>query len=340
MILAALLIGAYIISPPVSPPSQAPSSGGSELTQAIKDAQQFHNYGQFDRSRALLLEIIQKYPDHLEARKLLAETLVASKKLPEAYEQLSAALKLDPNQEEIQFFAGVVAAQLEKHDWAALHYDRAAHMAPGSAKYPLYLGTALLALNETAAAEEQARRALSLDSQIPETYTLLAKIDEKRTHYKEAIAHADSALKLLDPQDPKQTSHGIYKAHLLRLALDPKQAVALLLSLDPKPMPFDHAEELARCYQSLHEPLKAAGVWIELFTAEPLSARAAAEAGLCLLQAHRPEEARKYLNLAMRLQPDHPAVQSLAKALAHRCNRMIEARQPVIAIGRLTAEAL
>jgi Flp pilus assembly protein TadD len=77
----------------------------------------------------------------------------------------------------------------------------------------------------------------------------------------------------------------------------------------------DVVAELAQSYLAMGQPQKAAAAWAELFALQPLSAKAAAEAGLCLARAGDTKEARRYLDRARAVDPKHPSVTALSATL-------------------------
>lgn len=297
--------------------SAAGSPPAAELERLRVDAAAAFNHGQFQQAQALVQQLLDHRPDDTDAHLLMAEVLLGQERTGQAYEHIAAALKLDPDQEEAQFFAGVVASRIDRWKDAARHHAKAAALNSKSAKHPLHLGIALLNLNRADEAQLQALRAQQLDGSAPEVYLLLAQIADRRSKPDMAIDMLDKATALMRSDDLRRLDYTLYKSQLLRRTARPEQAINLLTALDPRDQQQERTiNELAQNYLLLGQPGKAAACWAELFALQPGSARAAAEAGLCMLRAGEDRQAQRYLGYAQALDPRHHTVAALAKAVA------------------------
>jgi tetratricopeptide (TPR) repeat protein len=132
-----------------------------------------------------------------------------------------------------------------------------------------------------------------------------------------ALSSLEKALPLLAPSDEKRAKYILYKAQLLRRSGRQAEAINLLTAL-PEPQQHTEAvtEELASSFLERSEPARAATAWAKLFAVSPTNARAAAEAGLCLVQAGDLRQARRYLSWARNVDPRHARVGDLSAMLA------------------------
>src|SRR5438067_645748 len=99
---------------------------------ARAEAMRLVHSSKFKQAQSLLADLLTRSPDDGRARLLMAEALLGDNKVAEAYEQLGEELRRREGQEQVRFFAGVVASRLERHEEARDHFMRAAALAPGA----------------------------------------------------------------------------------------------------------------------------------------------------------------------------------------------------------------
>lgn len=271
------------------------------------------------KARVILEKLLEHYPDDAEGRVLMAKVLMAEGKVAEAYREIHRSLEEDGARDEVQFLGGVLAYKIGELDRARYHYTQAAALAPGEAKYRLYLGQLLLKLDELDRAQTQLLKAHSMDSSLVQVYAMLAEISARRGKLNMALEQVNKALDQVKDEgdEDRRVKYTLLKALYLRRHNEPEAALRALWDL---PAERHHeprvVEHIAASYLMMSEPAKAAVTWSGLFDEEPTNATAAAEAGLCFLRAGDKNSARRYLGLAKRIDANEAKVRALEKAMA------------------------
>ncbi len=274
----------------------------------------FHT-GKYAEARAILTELAKRYPDDAETRSALAQVLYAQHNVPGAYEQITQALALDSRKANDHQFAGELAMMLDQPEAARAHYAAAMKLAPGAAQHALRLANAHLRLGDPDAARMLALRTLKLNPSVHQAHAMLAEIAARRNKLPMAVDQMDKAIAAAD-QDQTVRLYTLQKARYLRRDNQPQRALAVLEAMGRAAMIDDAViEELAQTHLQLNQPRAAARLWAARLARDPGHVAAAAEAGLCFDRAGDRRNARHYLALAQRLNPDHPQVQALATAL-------------------------
>lgn len=303
-------------------PSQA---GGPEtwddrtrqkVEQAYEEARQYIASDQPAKARLILEDCARKYPGDPMTHVLLSEAVAAQGDRRGSYEQAVKALALNPRQASIQIWAGTLAFQLREYDLAEQHYAEACKLEPTEARHPLYLASVRLKQHDLDKAEFHILKAIQLDPNLSKSYAMLADVDGRRGMLPDAIRHINKALE--HTGDVK--SHAAYtlqKAQFLRRDNDPHAALEAVAAL-PESMTRQKGvlQDMAKSYLMLSQPNDAAELWAEFFSRNPSDVQAAAEAGLCYHRADKPSTAAVYLRHAQKINPDHPTVKALAKALS------------------------
>jgi tetratricopeptide (TPR) repeat protein len=288
----------------------------ADIGQLRQDATSLFNHGEFPQAEAVARRLLEHLPDDPEVHLLLAETLIGQERYEAAYEHATAAVELKGDVEESHFFAGVLASRIGRWEQAHHHHAQAARLNGRTAKYPLHDATALVKLGRFDEAQAQALRALQIDAALPQAHFILAQIADERRDIEAALAALHKALTVMERDDPQRLDYMVYITQLLRRAGRAAEAVNLLTGLPPAQQLDERVVgELAKGYVAIDQPRRAAAVWAELHALEPRNARAAAETGLCLIRAGDSAQARRYLGYARAVDPRHPTVVSLARAL-------------------------
>jgi len=111
--------------------------------------------------------------DPLAAAYLKAVELHKAGRLPEAYEQFTRVLAVNPKHADANHGMGLLAHETGNHEAAARFIGRAIEAMPAKASYHSNLGVVLLALGRPAEAIESHRRALKRSPDTPEVLTNL-----------------------------------------------------------------------------------------------------------------------------------------------------------------------
>ncbi len=329
---AMLLLGAMaaaiviiVVTIAVAPNSTGPTMGGPETWDAAtrdlvetkrQKALDHLRTGQHEQTRALLTQLADRYPQDPTTRIELAKVIYSLGDKAAAYEQMKIAISLDDQSAGAFQFAGELATMLEQYEQAKSHYEAALQLDPAAPQYALRLAGVHLRLKQPDAARLYALRVLKADPTVHQAYGILASIAADQGKVKLALQQVDKAIE----QARKPTTikrYKLWKATYLRRDNQPRKALALLQALGPGAKADDEViREMAQSYLQMSEPLKAAKLWADVAAHSPGHAEAAAEAGLCFWRARDLRNARHYLALARRINPDHPSVMALEKALS------------------------
>lgn len=221
-LLPAILFALFMAAPVFA--AQVPSVG-PEFNEAVS----LFRSARYEKAIQLLEELINRYPDSVEIRQLLAMSLELTERREEAgrhFEkavqiapgsvmarvnfgsnllgrnqleaaslQFEKALELDPENVTALFNQGLIFLALEQYSAALPILERARKGHPNSAPILSSLATAEFQLGRLEAARSHAKQALSIEPNA-ETHLLLADILEKSGDSLEAVGHYQKALEL------------------------------------------------------------------------------------------------------------------------------------------------
>lgn len=108
----------------------------------FRTAQEFWNQQDLQSCHDQLERLLARNPDHRQARLLMADVLVATKKPQEAIPHLTAALKTNPQDADTQYVLALTLDATGKHSEALRYYEQAARTAPGNEAYAMAYLTA------------------------------------------------------------------------------------------------------------------------------------------------------------------------------------------------------
>jgi tetratricopeptide (TPR) repeat protein len=140
------------------PASSNPSSVDLLLQQAMAQ----HNAGQLSEAEALYRQILQVYPSHSNALRLLGVIASQSGRSTNALELLDRAIQIDPMFAEAYFDRGNALFVLQQFQAAVQSYDKAIRLKPEYAEAYQNRGSALHELQQFQAAGESYDKAISL----------------------------------------------------------------------------------------------------------------------------------------------------------------------------------
>jgi tetratricopeptide (TPR) repeat protein len=101
------------------------------------------NRGDVKACEESLRRLLDRNPDHREARLLMAEVCLADHRPQAAYEQVQQALAAHPHDAQVQYTTGLVLDATGQGDPALAYYERAAELEPDNEVYALGYQTAL-----------------------------------------------------------------------------------------------------------------------------------------------------------------------------------------------------
>jgi 4-amino-4-deoxy-L-arabinose transferase-like glycosyltransferase len=129
---------------------------------------------------------VEKYDYEAEMHSIVGFELMKQKRMPEALEQFSTALSIDPNWGDAHKYTGLILSQMRRPAEAADHLRKALAQDPDSYLIRYYLGVALLNLGKADEAREMLERARAgalaakEDALVKEIDRVLASVDARR----------------------------------------------------------------------------------------------------------------------------------------------------------------
>ncbi|HSC46922.1 MAG TPA: sulfotransferase [Gammaproteobacteria bacterium] len=197
-----------------------------------------------------------------DALHLLGLCLLRTDRTQAAIESLREAIRLAPDNAQLQHDLG--RAHSARGDWraAAEAYLRAIDLRPDYAETYLYLGPVYEQVGDTATAERAYRRALELDPRLATAAASLAALYEKQNCLEEAQQLTTDALKL----DPQDTVANLTQAQLqIRAGCDAEAAERLKTLLQQPLSPWNRAiaaSRLGTAYDKLDDTEQAFAAFI------------------------------------------------------------------------------
>jgi len=155
---------------------------GTLLDAALRN----HLDGDLAAAETLYRKIILADPGAAQARQYLGFLLQQSDRLPEAFEQLTAAIALDDSHAEWHFNLGIVLARQQRNTPAIEAFSRAIAIDPSRYFYWTNLGAAYESNRDFVRAEQCYRAAANIDPNCPDAFYLLSAICLKLERFQEA----------------------------------------------------------------------------------------------------------------------------------------------------------
>lgn len=265
------------------------------LSTVLDSARLLMKQSEWTKAEAVLRQAVMKFPEDQETRIALAETFIAQKKFPEAYEQYEKALAIGPRDQKIEYAAGLAASSANLTERAEEHFSMAQTADPKNPTYALMLGTVERKLGHPEAAKAALLRAVNLDPDRAIAWGTLADIALGENKIDLALQHIDHARRL----EPSNVEWRIIQARALKRKGEPEQALMLLVPLDPtqrRDAPI--ARLMAECYGMLGRHADAATVMADACTADPTDKNLAYDAAVCFERAGDKARALDYAKQA------------------------------------------
>lgn len=292
------------------------------------------NLGSLHQAEHHLRHYLEKNPDSLYARKMLASTLLRSRHAPDALTVLAPALK-DP-QQDVQLLALTGESYMQARDFnkAAEYFEKASTLDPKAANLRTSLALSKLGKGDQAQAVSDLQLATKLDAKSPQAGMTLVRTELSLKHFENAYA-AVLALEQAQPgnaavqdlkglvyvgkQDAAQARASFAKALALQPSYFPAAANLAQLDLGEKNPDgaWQHLQgfldknktsvEAMTALASLaasERKMEDATQWLE--RASAVDPQAIAPAVNLLAQYLRAGQNQKALSLARKLQVTHP----------------------------------
>jgi tetratricopeptide (TPR) repeat protein len=159
------------------------------------------NLGRIDRAEASYLRAISKDPRFLPARFNLANLYNASGRNSDAEGELQAILKIAPDQGEAHYSLGLLLAEGQRIEEAALHLGRAAELLPARARVRCNQALALQHLGRRDEAEAALVEADRMEPRDPDIVNALAVFYAQQGAWRKALPYARRLVELA-PESP------------------------------------------------------------------------------------------------------------------------------------------
>ncbi len=317
-----LMLGVYRATRPVSV-----LMSEAEAQTKIEDlAARFSAAIENKREVGPLLEqikpIVDQRPNLRDGRKLLGQVYAQLGRVEEAYVQFDAALRLDPNEPQLQNLAGTAAMMLGRTEVAEAHHRRAVELAPGEPALKLPLADVLVKTGRYDAARLLLLRALEQQLSLHEASALMSDVYAQRGgegDLRLAIGQMEEAVAKL-PVEPRYVEQRvIYARKLARLYAamdDPMEAIAVLDSLhDAARFSPEVLAEMAGYFEANGQAALAGLQYAQAAERRPGNADLVAEAGRWYLKGGDRAAARLMLRRLEGMDAGHPAVAELRAGL-------------------------
>jgi tetratricopeptide (TPR) repeat protein len=172
-----------------------------------------YGQGKYDESIAVLEQAIEKYPDSIWAKILLARALIrtgapdskrpdGSIRLRRAETVLSEVLQAEPNSVEAIFRLAVAKLYQNKPEESAALYERATALKPDFTMAHFNLAHCRIRLNDRAGAIAAAEASVAAEPSFVQGHALAGTLLMDEGRYAEAEKHFDAAVRL-QPNNPQ-----------------------------------------------------------------------------------------------------------------------------------------
>ena len=266
------------------------------------------NLGALQQAEKHLRKYLDKFPDNVYARKLLAETLLKGKQPANAVAALAPLLTADSKDMSLLALAGESAMQNGDFAKASQYFERASALAPTIAGLHSSLGLARLAQGDQAKGISELERAIALDPKSEAFSVALVKAELALKHDDKALA----AVKAIIAAHPKSAAlrnleGGVYMSKGERAAARASFEAAVGL----QPEEFAAVANLARMDVEDKKADAAKLRLVAFVTKNPKSSSAMAALASLAVAANHEEEATTWLEKASAENPDAlgPAIQ-------------------------------
>jgi Tfp pilus assembly protein PilF len=170
---------------------------GMALYAKLQEARQLAQTGQWERSRALLEDMLQTAPENVTARNVLAFTAVRGGDLYEAERQYLESLAHQPRQHRVLGALGAIALRRDDLAEAERRFREALDLAPTYVEAMGNLGFVAAVRGDDAGAEAWYERALAADPTYPHVHRRLADLYYDRKDWGRALEYYRRVLAVL-----------------------------------------------------------------------------------------------------------------------------------------------
>jgi len=279
--------------------SEAGGQRPAALLDALDAARKNLLTGQAGAANAVLVKLVERYPNDHEAHSLFAESLLELGEPGAALIEYERAIEIGPDFAALRFAAGSAANMAGDPETAEIHFLQAQAMDTASSQYPLYLGTVQRNLGKTVDAQASLIRAVTIDADLANAWGQLADMALGENKLSLATQHIAKARGL----QPENIHWRLIEARILRRQNKPENAARLLMAIDSSerlsnPMIL---REIGQCFGMLSRPEDAAKLFAQAVEIRPDDAELLYEAALWHDRAERTDRAIGYATHAAEL---------------------------------------
>jgi Flp pilus assembly protein TadD len=254
--------------------------------------------GRPEQAETLLRNAVGQRPGDQSLRLALAEALTAQRKHSEAFAEMREAMRIGPLAAQMHLDAGTLASQAGLAADAVAQYQAGQALAPQDARFPLYLGMALIRAGERSQATAALVRAVTLNPELAEAWGTLGELALAEDSLGLAKQHLDKA-RALQPESFK------WRLAAARLAVrenNGQAAVDLLLgSPDEQLLAGPTLRVLGQAYGLLGQPAQAAALFTRAADRAGVDGQLRFEAAQWWERAGEAGKAREQAELAAKL---------------------------------------
>ena len=297
----------------------------ADIDAALSAAEEYLAAREYASAEVILEKLLEKRSDIVEAWEALgqvrfSQAMEAQAKGSDAaplrnsaYDCYARAVVLQPTSAGLQHSAGIMALSAGNDEAALRHFAEAGKLDPRNVQHPLYEAQVLLKQHKLDEAEAALQRSHAIDAAEPFTISSLAVIAMEREEYERAIELITQARAI----DPRSLAFRVQEARIRRRAGEVRSAIELLQALSPA----DRADpgvtvELAACHDAVGDFTRSAAVWTHRLESSPTDWQAALNAAEAHARAGQRREATTLYDIARRIAPNEPAVQTFGERLA------------------------
>jgi tetratricopeptide (TPR) repeat protein len=255
---------------------------------------------------------LKQQPDNRPALRELGTALLATHQDQQALETLQRAITLYPNDDMLLTNLGNVYLRMNRPTEAQTALDRAVTANPQLADAYNLLGLVALQTPDKAAAEKSFREAIRWQPNLAEAQSNLATLLTGNHEFEEAKFHFTRAL-AINP-DYADAHHGLGLLLILTNSI-PEATAELREAVRLQPTSAQNHDDLADALAAQGQTAQAAEEYKKVLQLKPDQSDAQLGLGLALVQQHKLEEAKLYLQKAA-LSPDPDQRQAAANALS------------------------
>lgn len=256
--------------------------------------------GQFFQAEQHLRHYLERNPDNLYARKMLAESLIGSGHTDGALAVLNTAIKSNGEDAQLLALAGETNMRTRNYDQAADLFEKASALDPASASVHTSLGLTKLAKGDQEGAVQQLQRAMTLDQNSIQAAIALIRTEQRLGHFQQALA-AVLALEKVQPKNP--VTHELKGLVYIDLNDPAKGRASLQHALALDPSFFSAALDLSQLDLQQGRPDDARKD-LDAFLANNKSSVEAMLAQAALSnRSGKPQEATKWMEQAVAIAP-------------------------------------